>query len=179
MAIRHHIKQANSEVSVSSSSAWVSGDQDMCMDTDYTAWLVNEHLYLDGFLCAWWRHQIETFSALLTLCAGIWPVSGKFPSQRPVTRIFDVFFDLRLNKRLSKQSWSGWFKTPSRSLWRHCNVCRWKGKQQMVSFMDVKTLRMVGDMTMITRAPSKYKDRLFQVWDSHVKDKTVSRPSYL
>ena len=25
--------------------------------------------------------------------------------QRPVTRSFDVFFDLRLNKRLSKQSW--------------------------------------------------------------------------
>ena len=42
--------------------------------------------------------------------------------QRPVTRSFDVFFDLRLNKRLSKQSWGWWFETPSRSLWRHCNV---------------------------------------------------------
>ena len=27
-----------------------------------------------------------------------------------------------LNKRLSKQSWGWWFDTPSRSLWRHCNV---------------------------------------------------------
>ena len=46
---------------------------------------------------------------------------GEFPSQRPVTRSFDVFFDLHLNKRLSKQS-RGWrFETPSRPLWRHCN----------------------------------------------------------
>ena len=28
---------------------------------------------------------------------------GEFPTQRPLTRSFDVFFDLRLNKRLSKQ----------------------------------------------------------------------------
>ena len=47
----------------------------------------------------------------------------KSPTQRPVTRSLDVFFDLRLKKRLSKSSrlWS--FKTPSRSLWRHCNHC--------------------------------------------------------
>ena len=43
------------------------------------------------------------------------------PSQRPVTRSFDIFFYLRLNKGLSKQSWVWWFETPSRSLWRHCN----------------------------------------------------------
>ena len=46
---------------------------------------------------------------------------GEFPTQRPVTRSFDVFFDLRLNKRLSKQPWGWWFETPSWSLWRHCN----------------------------------------------------------
>ena len=46
---------------------------------------------------------------------------GWFPSQRPVMRGFDVFFDLRLNKRLSKQSRRRWYKTPSHSLWRHCN----------------------------------------------------------
>ena len=39
-----------------------------------------------------------------------------------VTRIFDVFFDLRPNKRLSKQSRRRWFETPSRSLWRHCDA---------------------------------------------------------
>ena len=70
---------------------------------------------------AWWRHQMETFSALLAICAGNSLVLGEFPSQRPVTRSFDVFFDLRLNKRLSKQSWGWWFETPSCSLWRHSN----------------------------------------------------------
>ena len=44
----------------------------------------------------WWSYQMETFSALLALCAENSPVSGEFPAQRPVTRIFDVFFDLRL-----------------------------------------------------------------------------------
>ena len=38
------------------------------------------------------------------------PVTGEFPAQRPVTRSFGVFFDLRLNKRLSKQSWDCDFK---------------------------------------------------------------------
>ena len=47
---------------------------------------------------------METFSALLAICEGNPPVTGGFPSQRPVTRSFDVFFDLRLDKRLSKQS---------------------------------------------------------------------------
>ena len=44
-----------------------------------------------------------------------------FPAQRPVTRRFDVFFDIHLNKRLSKQSWGWWFEAPSLSLWRQCN----------------------------------------------------------
>ena len=52
------------------------------------------------------RHQMETFSALLAICTGKPPVTGGFSSQRPVTRSFDVFFDIgmRLNKRLRKQS---------------------------------------------------------------------------
>ena len=62
-----------------------------------------------------------TFSALLALCAGNSPVTGEFPTQRPVTRSFGVFFDLHLNKRLSKQWWGWWFETPSHSLWRHRN----------------------------------------------------------
>ena len=49
----------------------------------------------------WWRHHMETFSALLAICAGNSPVNGEFPAQRPVTRSFDVFFDLRLNELLS------------------------------------------------------------------------------
>ena len=65
---------------------------------------------------------METFSALLAICAGNSSVTGEFPTQRPVTRSFDVFFDLRLNKRLSKQSWGWWFETLSRPLWRHSNA---------------------------------------------------------
>ena len=65
---------------------------------------------------------METFSALLAICAGNSPASGEFPAQRPVTRSFDVFCDLCLNKRLRKQSWGWWFETLPRPLWRHCNV---------------------------------------------------------
>ena len=53
---------------------------------------------------------------LLALCAENSPVNGEFPSQRPVTRSFDVSFDLRMHKQLSKQSWGWWFETPSLSL---------------------------------------------------------------
>ena len=82
-------------------------------------------LYIDLLfiliVLTWWCHQMETFPALLAICAGNSAVTGEFPTQKPVTRSFDVFFDLRLNKRLSKQ-WRGWwFGTPSRPLWRHCN----------------------------------------------------------
>ena len=58
-------------------------------------------------LYSWRRHQMETFSALLALCEGNPLVTGEFLSQRPVTRSFDVYFELRLNKILSKQSWAG------------------------------------------------------------------------
>ena len=65
---------------------------------------------------------MEIFSALLVICAGNSPVPGEFPAQRPVTRSFDVFFDLRPNKWLSKHWWGWWFETPWCPLWRHCNV---------------------------------------------------------
>ena len=67
---------------------------------------------------------------------------GEFPTQRPVTRSFDVFLDLRLNNRLSKQWWGWWFETPSRSLWRQCNdftsdrttiltpLCQWSNPEE-------------------------------------------------
>ena len=68
----------------------------------------------------------ENISCLLAISAGNSPVTGKFPSQRPVTRTFDTVFDLQRNKRLSKWSWGMWFETLSCPLWRYCNVmCRW------------------------------------------------------
>ena len=56
---------------------------------------------------------------------------GEFPTQRPVTRSIDVFFDLRLNKWLSKQPWGWWFETLSRPLWRHRNEYQYYSKQNL------------------------------------------------
>ena len=89
---------------------WANIDPVLCRHTSY-----------DVSRQSWWRHQMEAFSALLAICAGNSPVPGEFPTQRPVTRSFDVYFDLRPNKRLSKQSWGWWFETQSRPLWRHRN----------------------------------------------------------
>ena len=60
------------------------------------------------YLMTSWNGNI---SALLAICAGNSPVPGEFPAQMPVTRSFDVFFNLRLNKRLRKQWWGWWFET--------------------------------------------------------------------
>ena len=77
---------------------------------------------------------------------------GEFPTQRPVTRSFDVFFDLRLNKRLSKQPWGWWFETTSWSLWRQWKSMmdgpKWPVEERHtshridgVSFLTVRTIR--------------------------------------
>ena len=72
-----------------------------------------------------WLYIMMTSSNIIIFCVtdSLWGEStgpGGFPSQRPETRSCDVFFDLRLNKRLSSSR--RWFETPSRPLWRHCNV---------------------------------------------------------
>ena len=111
--------------------------------TQYNANYVCDALYM---YFSWWRHQMETFSALLALCAGNSPVSGEFPSQRPVSRSFDVFFHLRLNTRLSKQSRGWWFETLSCSLWRHCNAIIWNEYHHFVvlkpSFVTVASFEL-------------------------------------
>ena len=99
------------------------------------------------FDVSWWCYQMETFSALLAIWAGNSPVPGEFPAQRPVTRSFDVFLDLRLNKWLSKQSWGWWFEMLSHQLWRHRNVVRirqWRSgwRQNKVKY---QLLNIVGD----------------------------------
>ena len=65
------------------------------------------------------------------------PFIGEFPWQRPETRSFDVVFDLRLNKCLSKQSRPRWFETLSRSLWRHCNgmLAKWSEPWARIWFL--------------------------------------------
>ena len=82
-----------------------------------------------GTITSTWKCKI----CMMTLSNGnIFPVTGPlcgeftshqwFHAQRSVMWSFDVFFDLCLNKQLSKQSWSWWFEMPSWSLWNHCNV---------------------------------------------------------
>ena len=88
------------------------------------AWQVKPQCSYSFCTKSWWRHQMEKFSVLLAICAGNSPVTGEFPAQRPVMWSFDVFFDLRLNKWLSKQSWAWWFETTSRPLWSHRNVIK-------------------------------------------------------
>ena len=99
----------------------------------------------------WWHHQMETFSALLALCVGNSLITGWFHSLRLVTRSFDIFFDLRLNKRLNEQSRRQWFETPSLPLWRLCNAnvpppstrpsLRVVTKWMMTIFMNVSFLK--------------------------------------
>ena len=106
-------------------------------------WCIKELLnYLEGPglpLWTWWRHQMETFSALLAICAGNSPVTGEFPTQWPVTRSF-FFFDLHLDKPLSKQSWCWLFEMPSRPLWRHsdiyCTLCAIRNILIDIKFLD-------------------------------------------
>ena len=72
-----------------------------------------------------WKHLMTSSNGNIFRVTGpLWgnsPATGEFPSQRQVTPSFDVFFDLCLYKRLSKQFWGWWFETASRSLWRQCN----------------------------------------------------------
>ena len=84
---------------------------------------------------------------------------GEFPAQRPVTRSFDVFFHLRLNKRLSKQPWGWWFETPPWSLCRQCNVMplpcgSWQVKPAIWPHRSRSTLAQV--MTCCLTAPGHY-----------------------
>ena len=64
--------------------AWLRQLKDKDILIAYSQWLLSPN--------PWWRHQMETFSALLALYAGKSSVTGEFPAQRPVTRSFDVFY---------------------------------------------------------------------------------------
>ena len=68
---------------------------------------------------------METFSALLALCEENSPVTGEFPSQRPVTRSFDVFF-LSAPEQTVHQTIETTVIWDAIALitWRHCSVKR-------------------------------------------------------
>ena len=91
---------------------------------------------------SWWRHQMETFSALLAICSGNSPVSGEFHKGQ-WRGAFMFSLACALNKPLSKQSWVWWFETLSRSLWRHCNVLRWFIRSYLLPWADENVIEGV------------------------------------
>ena len=122
------------------------------------------------FCLPWWRHQMETFSVLLAICAGNSPVTGEFPAQRPVVLSFDVFFDLGMNKQLSKQSLDWWFETPSRSLWRHCNAQRFIQAQMKENMKALRHWLLCREFTRdrwIPRTNGQLRGKCFHLMLDH------------
>ena len=106
-----------------------------------------------------WRHQMETFS----------PVPGEFTAQRLVTRSFDVFFDLRLNKRLGKQPPGWWFETPTYSLWRQCNdfeKIRFMSRRCLCVMWHIDVVKPASDSSLVQLWPWRLVKYLFlcSVW---------------
>ena len=127
--------------------------------SQWISWAWNCIIYSVGYRVidcrrTWWRYQMETFSAL--------PVPGEFPAQRSVTQSFDVFFDMRLNKRLIKQSWGWWFETQSRPSRSHSNElfsnhnfsCWWPGVvffHLCNVFLDPQFMIMIREVPAVSR----------------------------
>ena len=91
---------------------------------------VESRVNVCSFKFCWHYDNVITWKHLPRCWPFVWvihrtPVNFPHNTQRPVTRSFDVFFDLLPNERLRKQSWGWRFETLSRSLWRHCNVMLW------------------------------------------------------
>ena len=99
-----------------------------CIFINVHIWDLSPNVTGDNFSCHSMSHCQSTLSlpygGMRQYHDGVikWThFTGEFPAQRPVTRSFGVFFDLRQNKPYSKQWWGWWFETPSSPLWRHCN----------------------------------------------------------
>ena len=123
---------------------------------------------------------METYFALLAICAGNSTVTGEFPTQRPVMWSFDVFFHLRLTKRLSKQWWGWWFETPLCPSWRHCNeelINAFKIKFQTTNGWDLATS---GGVTWSTS--SHYLNQCWNIVNSDIRNRlqwNLKRNSYI
>ena len=113
-----------------------------------------------------------------------------------MTRSLDVFFDLCLNKQLSKQSWGWWFETPSRPLRRHRNenlfccytvsklISPWtqwppfRRRYVQMHFREWKVLNLVKiSLKFVPKGPIDKHSALFQVmaW-RWMGDKPLSEP---
>ena len=105
---------------------------------------------------------METFSASLAICAGKSQVPWEFPAQRPVTRSFDFFFDLRLHKRLSKRSWGWLFETLSCPLWRHCNdSMTYSNDRWRLAIIRISRIRAMNNCVFSERRFKRFFRRCF------------------
>ena len=100
---------------------------------------------------------LQHYTKYEPLCAGNSPVTNEFPWQMPVTRSFDIFFDLRLNKRLGKLSRRWWFETPWHPLWRHCDVL---GVHRIVCSVRLYIIFTHDGQRINTSTPGKYERNL-------------------
>ena len=105
------------------------GNCSVCGSTKFDKTTTAKHNTTKPYICVLIQCNVYMASPLMLTSSNgnIFRVTGllsghRWIPQRPVMRSFDVFFDLCLNKRLSKQPWGWWFETRWRSLWRHCNV---------------------------------------------------------
>ena len=116
-------------------------------------------------ILAWRRHGMGA------ICGGTGHLCGEFaghrwiPHKRPVTQSLGVFFDLRLNKLLSKQSWGWWFKMPSRPLWHRCNEKIWKLSEQFSSLHN------------FVRVPGCYAEAVCEMTKQNKKSSFAHRKS--
>ena len=116
--------------------------------------------YFAGVVYAWYRvilfrklrHATHTHDDVIKWkhVPRNWPFGRGIPRTKPLTRSFDVFVDLRLNKRLGKQSWGWWFEMPWRALWRHCN--------------GLNVIRATSDMCLVHSKLQKLIKPIFEYW---------------
>ena len=99
-------------------------------------------------------------SALLALCVGSPPVTSGFPFQRSATRSFGIFFDLRLNKWLSKQLRFPWFETPWRSLWRKKWITQflYRNHELVTNVRTFAQILMIGEFYGLCQSVIEFAD---------------------
>ena len=141
---------------------WADCIKDMSSTLQYLFYITQKYEYGQPFLflfccgklsfISFRRSSLALGNMITSLNGNIFrvtgPLLGDFNGHRciPLTKASDaellfIFFICAFNKRLSKQSWGWWFDTPSRSLWRHCNVNIWFPPWQCVN-QQVPSLMM-------------------------------------
>ena len=112
----------NNKSYISDAVAWIESrnalySKHTLMPQETDRWLHASHLWNCNGTNMMTSSNGNIFRVTGQLCGEF---NGEFLAQRTVTRSFDIFIVLHLNKRLSKESWSCWFETPSITLWHHC-----------------------------------------------------------